>query len=137
MSTTRSLKCKVLLTYCDAWRATTSPLARAHCMLGLVMVVGLIAFTAPAAARQQGTLIDAGAIVVHKQTLLRNASCVQLRMGQLDEQAYVLALTASRQCDCFNEPILRRLDAFLILGALAAAAAGNLVLGRVRRPVSA
>jgi hypothetical protein len=101
------------------------------------MIVGLIAFTAPALAQQQALLTDPGPMVVHKQALLREAPCVQRQEGPFDERARVLVVAAGLHCDRFREPILRRLDALAILGTLAGAAAGNLLLGRLRRWASA
>jgi hypothetical protein len=106
-------------------------------MLGPVVIGGLIAFTAPAFAQRQALLINPGAMVVHNQMLLRENPCVQGQEGRLDERACVLIVAAGLHCDGFHEPILRRLDALVIIGTVAGVAAGNLILGRLLRSASA
>jgi hypothetical protein len=105
-------------------------------MLGPVMIVGLIAFTAPTLAQQQVPLTDPGPMVVQKQVLLREAPCIEGQEARLTSER-VSSFSPRVYCDRFREPILRRLDALVILGTLAGAAAGNLLLGRLRRSASA
>ncbi len=110
----------------------TGLLARARFILGAVAVAGLIAFAAPAHAQQQGSPIDPDASAVNEQTLLRQSPRIEGQIDQPDERARVLIQAAGRQWEYFHEVTLPWLGAIVILGTLAALAAGYFVLGRLR-----
>jgi hypothetical protein len=105
--------------------------APAHCILGPVAIAGLIAFTAPACAQEQASLLNPPASVVNEQTVPREAACIKGQIDQLDERARVLRQPAGQRRDDLHEVVLRRIDAFVILGTLAIAAAGSFTLGRL------
>jgi formate dehydrogenase subunit gamma len=107
-------------------------LARARCLLGVLVVAGLFALAAPAHAQQQGAPIDPDASVVNEQTLLRQFPRIEGQIDQLDARARVLMQPAGRTWDHFHEVTLHWVGAAVILGTLAALAAGYVMLGRIR-----
>jgi len=110
----------------------TGLLTRERLILGTVAVAGLIAFAAPAHAQQQGSLIDPGASVVNEQTLLRQSPRIEGQTDLLDKRERVLIQPAGRTWDHFHEVTLQWLGAIIIVGTVAALAAGYFVLGRLR-----
>jgi formate dehydrogenase subunit gamma len=110
----------------------TGLLGRARFIAGAVAIAGLIAFAAPAHAQQQSPLIDPGTRVLNEETLLRQSPRIEGQIDQLDERARVLIQPAGRTWDHFHEVTLYWLGAIVILGTLAALAAGYFVLGRLR-----
>jgi formate dehydrogenase subunit gamma len=110
----------------------TGLLGRARFIAGAVAIAGLIAFAAPAHAQQQSPLIDPGARVLNEETLLRQSPRIEGQIDQLDERVRVLIQPAGRTWDHFHEVTLYWLGAIVILGTLAALAAGYFVLGRLR-----
>jgi hypothetical protein len=58
----------------------------------------------------------------------QQAACIKGRMDQLDERARVLRQPAGQQRDDLHGVVMRRVDAFVILGTLAVAAAGSFTL---------
>jgi formate dehydrogenase subunit gamma len=110
----------------------TGLLARARFIAGAVAIAGLIAFAAPAHAQQQSPLIDPGTRVLNEETLLRQSPRIEGQIDQLDERARVLIQPDGRTWDHFHEVTLYWLGAIVILGTLAALAAGYFVLGRLR-----
>jgi formate dehydrogenase subunit gamma len=110
----------------------TGLLGRARFIAGAVAIAGLIAFAAPAHAQQQSPLIDPGTRVLNEETLLRQSPRIEGQIDQLDERVRVLIQPAGRTWDHFHEVTLYWLGAIVILGTLAALAAGYFVLGRLR-----
>jgi formate dehydrogenase subunit gamma len=109
----------------------TGLLARARCILGAIAVAGLIAFATPAHA-QQDRVIDPDASVVNEQTLLQQSPRIEGEIDQLDQRARVLIQPAGRAWDHFHQVTLYWLAVAVILGTLAALAAGYFALGRLR-----
>jgi formate dehydrogenase subunit gamma len=101
-------------------------------MFGAIVLAGVIALAVPALAQQQAPIIDPTTSVVNEQTLLREFSRIQGDIDQLDPQARVLEQPAGRVWDHFHEVTLLWVGAIVILGTLAALAAGYFLLGRLR-----
>jgi formate dehydrogenase subunit gamma len=101
-------------------------------MLGAMAVAGVVALAAPAHAQQQSQIVNPTASVVNEQTLLRELSRIQGDIDQLDPRARVLEQPAGRVWDHFHEVTLLWVGAIVILGTLAALAAGYFLLGRLR-----
>jgi formate dehydrogenase subunit gamma len=101
-------------------------------MLGAMAVAGVVALAAPAHAQQQSQIVNPTTSVVNEQTLLRGLSRIQGDIDQLDPQARVLEQPAGRVWDHFHEVTLLWVGAIVILGTLAALAAGYFLLGRLR-----
>src|SRR3981189_827447 len=113
----------------------TGLLARAPLILGAIAVAGVIAFAAPAHAQQHGLPIDPGANVVNEQTLLRQSPRIEGQTDLLDARERVLIQPAGRSWDHFHQVTLQWLRAIIIVGTVAAPAAGYFVPGP--RPPSA
>jgi formate dehydrogenase subunit gamma len=101
-------------------------------MLGAIVLAGVIALAVPALAQQQAPIIDPTASVVNEQTLLRELPRIQGDIDEPDPRARVLEQPAGRVWDHFHEVTLLWVGAIVILGTLAALAAGYFLLGRLR-----
>jgi formate dehydrogenase subunit gamma len=111
------------------WRLS----ARARCILGLVVFLGVAVLTASVHAQQQAPpIVDPDASAVNEQILLRQFPRIEGEIDQLDPRARVLIQPAGRQWDGFRVVTLPWIGTIAILGTLAGLAAAYLVLGRLR-----